>query len=748
MTKPLHTLPRLSGLAVAGLALTLAVAPVLAQPTRPPQPWMDKTLSPDQRADLIVKVLTLDEKISLLHANGWEEVMSPPDKLPRRALGNAGFIPGIARLGIPDMQMADATVGVTHSAGFGRYSTPLPSTIGEAASWDVDLAREYGALIGRELRDQGYTMTLGGGLDLTREPRNGRNFEYHGEDPVLAGTLTGIEMKALQEQHIIGDLKHYAMNDQESGRAYVNVKVGKRAMRESDLLGFEIAAKLSGAGAMMCSYNLVNGDYACENDYLLNQVLKKDFGFQGFVVSDWGGTHSTVKAANAGLDMQMPESNYFGEALKKAVKRGQVSMARLDNMVHRILRTEFAVGLFDNPPDRRVPDVFHGLAVAERVAERTIVLLKNAGGQLPLAANVASIALVGSHADVGVLSGGGSGRVDPIGGNAVQGELVNGLPVPGMDEAVWHRSSPLKAIRAMAPGARVIYDPGTDASAAAALARESDVAIVFVNQPTSEGDDVRSLSLPGQQDALVAAVAAANPHTIVVIESGGAVTMPWIDKVSAVLEAWYPGTRGAEALASILFGRVNPSAKLPVTFPKSEADLPHPVETLQPPPGPGDEKPMFPGSRWMVNMRRFDIEYDEGPLVGYKWYDAKQKQPLFPFGFGLSYTAYGYSGLQLSAAQVTFQVRNTGQRAGAEIAEVYATLPQAAGEPFKRLVAFQKIALDPGESKSVTLSLDPHYLSIFNEDKNAWELVPGEYTVQVGGSSRDLPLSGTFRIGN
>jgi beta-glucosidase len=546
-------------------------------------------------------------------------------------------------------------------------------------------------------------------------------------------------MKALQEQHIIGDLKHYAMNDQESGRSFVNVKVSKRAMRESDLLGFEIALKGSNAGAVMCSYNLVNGDYACENNYLLNEALKKDFGFQGFVISDWGATHSTAKAANAGLDLEMPEADYFGAALKKAVESGEVPLSRLDNMIHRVLRSEFAVGLFDNPPDRRVPDVFHGLEVAERVAEQTIVLLKNANGQLPLAAsNIHSIAIIGSHADVGVLSGGGSGQVDPIGGNAI--------PWAVSDGQVWHRSSPLKAIRAKAPGAKAAYDPGTNANAAAALAKASDVAIVFVNQPAGEGSDVPSLSLPDRQDALVGAVAAANPHTIVVIESGGAVTMPWIDKVSAVLEAWYPGTRGAEAISSILFGDVNPSAKLPVTFAKSEADLPHPVEMLQPPPRPGEEVPMFPGAPWKVNTRRFDIEYDEGLLVGYKWYDAKNKQPLFPFGYGLSYTTYSYSGLKVSQAGISFDVKNTGQRAGAEIAEVYATLPQAAGEPFQRLVAFKKIALDPGESKSVTLVLDPHYLSIFNEDKNSWELVAGEYTLQVGGSSRDLPLRGIFRI--
>jgi beta-glucosidase len=518
---------------------------------------MDKTLSPDQRADLLVKALTLDEKISLLHGNGWGEILAGPDKMPARSLGGAGFIPGIPRLGIPDQQMADAAVGVTRSSTFGRYSTPLPSGIAEASSWDIDLAREYGALIGRELRDQGYTMSLGGGLDLTREARNGRNFEYRGEDPILAGTLVGAEMKALQEQGVVGDLKHYAMNDQESGRSFVNVKVGKRAMRESDLLAFEIALKGSDAGAVMCSYNLLNGVYACENDYLLNQVLKKDFGFQGFVVSDWSATHSTAKAANAGLDVEMPGPDYFGGgALKKAVEKGEVSQARLDNMVHRLLRSQFAVGLFDNPTDRRVPDVFHGLEVAKRVADQTIVLLKNANTQLPLAAaSIHSIAVIGSHADAGVLSGGGSAQVDPIGGNAVAQS----------GEVVWHRSSPLRAIRAKAPGAKVEYDPGTDPNAAAALAKASDVAVVFVNQPTSEGGDVPSLSLPGQQDALVAAVAAANPHTIVVIESGGPVSMPWIDQVAAVLEAWYPGTRGGQAIASILFGDVNPSAKLPVT---------------------------------------------------------------------------------------------------------------------------------------------------------------------------------------
>jgi beta-glucosidase len=703
---------------------------------------MNKSLTADQRADLIVARMTLDEKISLLHGGGWQMIFGDPDGPPSKSLGNAGYIPGIARLGIPDLQMADAAVGVTHSAVFGRYSTALPSCVAEAATWNLDLARDYGALIGTELRAQGYNMSLGGGVNLAREPRNGRIFEYKGEDPILAGKLVGAEMKALQAQGIIGDIKHYALNDQEGGRSYVNVKADKRAIRESDLLAFEIGVKESGAGAVMCSYNLVNGTYACENSYLLTDVLKKDFGFEGFVVSDWGGTHSTAKAALAGLDMEMPTSTYLADALKKAVGSGEVPMARVDNMVHRILRTEFAVGLFDRAPEPQVPDVFRGLEVAQRVAEESIVLLKNADGQLPLAAGrVKTIAVIGSHADVGVLSGGGSAQVDPMGGNAVPQPPNTGF----FDRVVWHRSAPLKAIRNKAPHADVQYDGGTDPAAAARLAKASDVAIVFVNQPSSEGRDHDSLALPDNQDALVSAVAAANPHTIVVLETGGPVTMPWIAQVSAAMEAWYPGIRGAEAIANILFGDVNPSAKLPLTFARSEADLPHPQLVRQPPPASAaDMVEIFPGMKG--NSRKFDVTYEEGLKVGYKWYDAEKKEPLFPFGYGLSYTTFKYTGLKAAKDSVTFELTNTGARAGAEIAEVYATLPEAAGEPNRRLVAWERVRLAPGESKSVTLRLDPFYLSIFNADKNAWELLPGEYVIQAGGSSRDLPLRGSMRF--
>jgi beta-glucosidase len=725
-------------------------APFERKQERPGGPWMDKSLSPDRRAELLVSEMTLDEKFSLLRGGGWAMLFAGPQAPPTRSLGGAGFIPGIPRLGIPDLQLADASVGVGRSAMFGRYATPFPSTVAEAATWDLNIARAYGALIGRELRDLGFNMSLGGGINLAREPRNARNFEYKGEDPILAGRMVGAEMKALQEQGVIGHMKHFAVNDQENGRNYVNVKIDERAMRETDLLAFEIGLKESGAGAVMCSYNLLNGDYACENDYLLNRVLKKEWGFRGFVISDWGATHSAAKAALAGLDMEMPGSDYFGAALKKAVQAGEVPGGRIDDMVRRILRSMFAVGLFDKPHQRQSPDIFAGLELAQRIAEEGSVLLKNTSGQLPLTASrVRSIAVIGSHADIAVLSGGGSAQVDPPGGNAVP-------PPPGRQfgmfgPPVWHRSSPLKAIRAKAPDALVEYKDGSDPAAAAALAKSSDVAIVFVNQPATEGNDLPNLSLPDNQDALVTAVAAANPHTIVVIESGGAVSMSWLDQVNAVLAAWYPGIRGGEAIANILFGDVNPSAKLPLTFPRSERDLPRPKLAQQPPPsGDADMAEFFPGGP-KVNVRRFDLEYGEGVRVGYRWYEAEDKQPLFAFGFGLSYTTYEYSALSVTPGErprVSLTVKNAGTRTGQEVAQVYVKLPAGAGERFRRLVAWEKIGLRAGESKRVTLEVNPMFVSIFDADKDVWKLLPGEYSVWAGSSSRDLPLTGKLHIGN
>jgi beta-glucosidase len=689
---------------------------------------MDKSLSPDVRADLVIQRMTLDEKIQLVHGTGWG-VMEDTGSAPPRANLGVGFVPGIDHLGIPDINLADSAVGVRMAARQSRYATLLPSTLGLASSWDPDAAQLYGSVIGRELRAQGFNMSIGGGVNIAREPRNGRNFEYAGEDPVLAGTMVGNLMKGLQAQKIMGDIKHYALNDQETGRGVVNGKIDKRSMWESDLLAFQIAIGIAHPAGVMCSYNRINGDYACENEYTLQHVLKGDFGFKGWVLSDWDGTHSTVKAAIAGLDMEMPSGNYFGPALRGAVEEGTVPVGRLNDMVHRILRSMFEVGVIDYPPmPRSVVDPFRGRDNAQHIAEESIVLLKNSRNTLPLTSSIESIAVIGSHADVGVLSGGGSAQVDSPGGNAA-------VPESGISrdtDPVYFPSSPQESIQERAPNAQVKYADGTDVAAAVKLAQISQVAIVFVNQPMSEGRDAETSSLPDNQDALVSAVAAANPNTIVVLETGGPVTMPWSVDVAGIIEAWYPGIGGGQALANILFGVVNPSAKLAVTFARSDADLPRPKVT---------------GFNLPENVP-FDVNYAEGAKVGYKWFEAEHKQPLFPFGFGTSYTSYAYSDLNIDerARTVGFKVKNVGARSGTEIAQVYVELPGSAGEPFKRLVGWKRVALAPGESKEAVVDLDPLYLSIFDAETNHWNLSKGKYRVLVGGSSETTPLSGSLQV--
>ncbi|HUY80444.1 MAG TPA: glycoside hydrolase family 3 C-terminal domain-containing protein [Acidobacteriaceae bacterium] len=743
--------------ATALLACLVLAAPALhAQMPPAPKPvhhpWDNKALSPDVRANMVLKQMTLDEKLQLVHGTGWGALRPGAPVQPGSNWG-ASFVPGIPRLGIPPINMQDSAVGVRLSALMGRYSTLLPSTIGAASSWNPMAARLYGDVIGRELRAQGFDMSIGGGVDLLRDPRNGRNFEYAGEDPLLAGTMTGNLMKGVQGEHVMGDIKHYAFNDQETGRNVYNAIIGHRAARESDLLAFQIAIGIAHPAGVMCSYNLVNGDHSCENSWLLNDVLKKDFHFKGWVLSDWGGTHSTIKAALAGLDQEMPGDTYFGPALKKAIQDGQVPMSRLNDMDHRILRSMFADGVIDYPVmPRSVLNPFTGRDDAEHIAEQSIVLLKNEGDILPLSASThQTIALIGSHADVGVLSGGGSAQVDAPNGNAVHPHAGDA----NWGEAVYFPSSPLKYIRRHAPNAKVEFNPGTDNASAAAFAKTADVAIVFVNQPMSEGMDRPTMSLPGKQNALVSAVEAANPHTIVVLETGGPVAMPWAGSVQGIVEAWYPGIGGAQALANLLFDNVNFSAKLPATFAKDDAQLPHPEV-------PGYNLKDVPHvmtfvihgktiHHTMKDKPEFPVDYNKaGAAVGYKWFEEHHLTPLFPFGFGLSYTTYAYSDLSVNSdgTSATLTVKNTGSRPGTEIAEVYAELPQAAGEHYMRLAGFDRVHLAPGESKTVTISLNQLCESIYNVKNDAMERIPGQYTILAGPSSANTPLTTTFTLSN
>lgn len=726
-------------LVVTAAIIGVGIAP--AQETN--RPWMDSHLSPEERSELVLKQLTLDEKLALVHGNGMSGESQWRMPLTPLTNGGAGYTQGVERLGIPPLIISDAGYGVRASGANGRYSTAMPSNLGAASSWDPESACQFGEVIGGELRAQGFDVTLGGGVNLTREPRNGRTFEYAGEDPLLAGTVVGNMMKCEQGQHVIGDIKHYAVNDQETGRFVVNSVISKRAMQESDLLAFHIAISIANPGAVMCSYNRINGDFGCENSYTLQDVLKKDWGFKGFVISDWGGTHSTEKASSAGLDQEQPMADYFGPKLKDAVGAGRVPMSEIDDHARRVLYAEFLAGIVDDPPRKGVINVEKGLEVAQRIEEKSIVLLKNNQAVLPIIpSKVHSIAIIGGHADVGMISGGGSAQVDPPGGNAI---MPPGKGGTHWQDHIWFPTSPLRALRAKLPNTTIEFNPGTDLQSAASLAKTADVAIVFAYQWESEGMDLPNLSLPDNQDALIEQIAAANPHTIVVLETGTAVTMPWLDKVAGVVEAWYAGSAGHKALANVLLGDVNPSGKLAMTFPKGEADLPRPLIAPLP---PNDEGQGHYAVNSETRVSSYAVRYDEGSEVGYKWYEAQHKQPLFPFGFGLSYTSYAYSGLSVdsSAKTVRFTVKNTGKRKGTEIAEIYATLPKEADESFKRLVGWKRVTLAPGESQDVTVAIDPQVLQTFDESNDTWLLTNGEYGVLVGPSSEGTLLKASLRI--
>ena len=721
-----RTIARATAATIAACMSSQAMGQQQSAP--PGSPWLDRSLSPEARAHAAVAAMTLDEKLRLIFGYSDQavtEVSKVPDELvspelkawvqTRAVKGSAGFVPGVPRLGIPDQTQTDASLGVRNSL---IPSTALPSSLATAASFDPEVSRAGGVMIGAEARATGHNTMLSGGVNLAREPRNGRNFEYTGEDPLLAGTMAGALIEGIQSNHIVSTIKHYAVNDQETQRTSLDATISAEAMRQSDLLAFEFAMERGSPGSVMCSYNLINGRWGCENDYLLNTVLKGDWGFKGFVMSDWGAVHSTAPAANNGLDQFtgfccVTDKPWFAPPLfKAALQSGQVSERRLDDMVERILWALFAKGAVDNPVKIAPIDYSANAKVSQHAAEQSLVLLKNDGGLLPLR-GVKSVAVIGGNADRGVMAGGGSSDVTPVGGDKKINERSY-LPDP-----------PLAELKRELPRARIAFDAGTDLASAAKLAAASDVAVVFVTQYNSEGYDGK-LELEGSQDALVAAVAKANPRTIVVVESGGAVFMPWAPQVEAIVEAFYPGIQGGAAIARILTGKVNPSGHLPISFPASPDQLAH--STI---PGLG-----LPGDT------PTNISYDEGATIGYKWYDAKGYRPLFAFGHGLSYTSFALSNLTAQpdgkAIRVSFSVRNVGKRAGKSVAQVYvgpADWKKAGWEAPRRLGAFTKVDLKPGESKRVELSIDPRLLATYQAAGNNWHTRAGSYHLMLGEAS-------------
>src|SRR5947209_18404949 len=844
------------------------------------RPWLNTSLSPDERAALLLAQMTVEEKISMVHGVSNDTYSTAP----------------ISRLGIPALIMTDGPAGIN----VGK-ATSLPAPIALAATWDLAAAGQYGELLGREAQATGYNVFLGSCLDIARVPVYGRLFEALGEDPILTGQMIVRSIQSVQRYPIVATAKHYNVNAQEENRLEVDTQLDERTLQEIYTLPFALAVQDGHVGAAMGAYNKVNGVYSCQSRHLLTEILKHQLGFTGWVMSDYEATHSTVEAANAGFDQEMPSAKFFGDQLLQAIHAGHVSLATLNNKVQCILRTMFALGLFEHPVQiSPLPVEEHG-KLAREIAGKGIVLLKNAGGLLPLSSHqVHSVAVIGGDANHNI-TGGGSSFVKPTYlvsilegirrrvSEAVRLEYAEGvdpasaanlLPGPplvpssvltpagsapevhGLHAEYWtntrfeseprlvrsgrpvalnlgffnfslFNASSLKTpeefnnaisvrwrgsltapvtgeytlslthlgtARLFLDGQLLINDPGitletrsvtlqleafqphalqidyaadrpeqytpvpgelsisgligskvrfgwqhpADAippamQEAAALAGRSDVAVVVVRDYRNEHADLPSLTLSNEQDLLIQVVAAANPRTVVVLATGGPALMPWLDQVPAVLESWYGGQEQGNALADVLFGDVNPSGKLPVTFPRSDHDTPV-------------------SSPEQYSRTERVARFSEGLAVGYRGYDQLGIEPLFPFGYGLSYTSFAYSQLQgvpettggTGAIQVSFKLTNSGTRAGAEVTQVYLGLPANTGEPPKRLVGWAKVELEPGETREVNVTLDPnatsHPLSYWNTNTHGWEMASGDYQVYVGASSRDIRLTGALHI--
>jgi beta-glucosidase len=678
--------------------------------------------------------MTDDERFSLLVSVMGAGPLGPErdERIPEGVPMSAGYVPGVPRLGVPALLMSDASLGVTNP-GYrpGDTATALPASIALGASFNPALARASGALVGREARSRGFNVQLGGGANLARDPRAGRNFEYFSEDPLVTGVLCGEWVDAIQAEGVISTVKHFSLNCNESQRHWLDALIDPGAHRESDLLAFEIAIERGRPGSVMTAYNKVNGAYAGGNRVLLEDVLKGAWGYPGWVMSDWGAT-PTWRFALAGLDQEsgaqidqlMWQSEPFVEPLRAALAEGTLPRERLSDMVRRILRSVYEVGVdaWETAPE---VDLAAHDEVALETARQGIVLLEN-DGALPLAPGAgARIAVIGGYSQLGVPVGTGSSAVVPSGGFAAEIPIGGPGIMGGMRNLLLLPSSPATELQALLPDAEVEFDPGMTPAEALLLARRCDVAIVFAIRIEGEGYDLPDLSLPWGQDAVIEAVAEANPNTIVVLETGNAVTMPWRDRVRAIVAAWYPGQAGGRAIAEVLTGAVSPSGRLPVTFPADLAQTPRPELV------PGL------GTPWGTPST---IAYREGAEVGHRWYAQQGETPLYAFGHGLTYTTFAYSDLAVEGGDTVtarFTVTNAGSRDGADVPQLYLTA--APGDERLRLLGFERVELAPGEAREVTIAADPRLLARF--DAGAWQIAGGAHRVALGRAADDLVLT-------
>jgi beta-glucosidase len=666
-----------------------------------------------QKVDALIAQMTLDEKIQMVHGE--------------RLTGFIGYVPAIPRLGIPELTLTDGPAGIRHGPG-----TAFPAPVALAASWDRALAESYGVAMGAEAKAKGQNILLAPMVNIVRVPEGGRNFETFGEDPYLTTQIATADIKGIQSQGVMAEVKHYAANNQEKQRLTVSAEVDERTLREIYLPAFEAAVKEARVGSVMAAYNKVNGTYSSENSHLLKDILKEEWGFEGFVVSDWGATHSTVAAANNGLDMEMPGGQFFGAKLSEAVKAGQVSEATLNDKVRRILGMMMRFGFFDHPPAPGPVDYNAQSQIARRVAEAGVVLLKNEGGLLPLDLNgLKSIAIIGPYADTATSGGGGSARISP---------LYTISPVGAITQRVGKKTA-VRFARFVPGNDLAKNDPSTTGAAliadTAKIAGSCDLAIVFARDFETEGADRESIGLPNEQDQMIAAVLAANKRTIVVLNTGSIVLVnKWVDSAPAIIQAWYPGQDDGNVIADVLFGVVNPSGKLPLTFPRARQD----VAVSSP--------EQYPG----VSGKG---QYSEGIFIGYRHFDKHKIDPQFPFGHGLSYTSFEYSNIKLSRSHikagepltVEVQLKNTGRRDGAEVVQFYIQDVQASVErTIKELKGFEKVMLKPGQSKVVKAEFNERSFAFYDTNQKKWVAEPGQFKVLVGSSSRDIRLTGSFNI--
>ncbi|MGA9554632.1 MAG: glycoside hydrolase family 3 C-terminal domain-containing protein [Candidatus Sulfotelmatobacter sp.] len=710
-------------------------------------PYKNPSLPVEQRVQDLLSRMTLQEKVAMLSGADW--MQSVPNE----------------RLGIPSIKMADGPLGIRSWAGpssemsaeFAKAkvdTTAFPAGVAMAASWDTGLVESEGQAIGQEVKALGRDMILGPTVNINRTPLWGRNFEGYGEDPYLASRLAVAYINGVQGEGVIATVKHFDANNQEFERHRINAIVDERALNEIYFPAFKAAVEEGGVWSVMSAYNKLNGTYCAENSFLLKDVLQKEWNFKGFVVSDWGSTYSTVATVNAGMELEMPGGQPMKDWLKKPktqaagngggwlvpekvlpeISAGKISVATIDDNVGRMLRVMFISGQFDKPhaangeidnPEQR--------EVARKAATESIVLLKNTGALLPLdSSKIHSLVVIGPNAAVARTGGGGSSLVTP---------KYSVSPLKGIQDRAGDRMQVSYSLGVSMEG----EDPTKDTPAAreqlrkdaVSAASKADAAVIVVGRYSkleSEDFDIKSLDLPAGQDALIEAVAKANKNTVVVINAGGPVIMSkWIAQVPAILDMWYGGQEGGNAIADVLFGDADPSGKLPVSFVKQWKDSPayghYPGQNLQ-------------------------VDYAEGIYVGYRYFDKHKIEPLFPFGYGLSYTKFDYSALKISPNQtsgapveVSLAVRNSGSRAGAEVVELYVHDGHSSVDrPVEELKGFQRVELTPGESRDVHFTLDRNALAFYSTAKKDWVTEPGQFDVLVGSSSRDIRVKGSFNL--